>query len=153
MKLIAIVFAALLMSGVFLPGCSKDQLLESYDQILQFAGNFGLTDPLALKGTRHFGQDRYTGTYTADYEGFTGKEFVFGGTALERKAGADIVVMCSMDTDDGTARIFWEPGAQEQVVLLQTDGTYAATISLPAGGNYLGVECDNFTGSVSITVE
>ena len=153
MKLIAIIFSVLLLSGVFLPGCSKDQMLESYDQILQFAGNFGLTEGLALEGKRCFGADHYTGTYTADYDGFSGKEFVFGGTALERDAGADITVMCELEITSGTAKVFWEPGAEKQVVLLEVDGTYAATLELPAGGNYIGVECENFTGSVDMKIE
>ena len=34
----------------------------------------------------------------------------------------------------------------EAVTLLETTGTYSDTITLPDGGNYIGIECEDFTG-------
>ena len=40
---------------------------------------------------------------------------------------------------EGTAKVFWISGADEVVTLLETTGTYSDTITLPDGGNYVGV--------------
>ncbi|CAG9707182.1 hypothetical protein [Clostridium neonatale] len=32
-------------------------------------------------------------------------------------------------------------------------GTYSNTLTLPDGGNYIGIECDNFTGSIEMNIE
>lgn len=40
-----------------------------------------------LKGERKTDIDKYTGSYTASYDGFNGEGFIFGGTALERENG------------------------------------------------------------------
>ena len=34
----------------------------------------------------------YTGSYTADYQDFNDKEYIFGGTALERDKGSELNV-------------------------------------------------------------
>ena len=39
------------------------------------------------------------------------------------------------------------------VTLLETTGTYSDTITLPEGGNYIGIECENFTGSIELNME
>ena len=54
---------------------------------------------------------------------------------------------------DGTAKVFWISGADEEVTLLETTGTYSDTITLPEGGNYIGIECENFTGSIELNME
>ena len=32
-------------------------------------------------------------------------------------------------------------------------GTYSDTITLPEGGNYIGIECENFTGNIELNIE
>lgn len=66
--------------------CSKDEIVEQYNEALQAVGDNNLTDNKDLQGTRELGEDSYVGTYQADYDDFTGKEIVFGGTSLERDA-------------------------------------------------------------------
>ena len=82
-KITAFVFAVLLLAGTLLPGCSKDEMLDVYGGLVAAAGNIGLDGSLTLKGERTFGADKYTGTYSAEYEDFTGEEHPFGGTMLE----------------------------------------------------------------------
>ena len=42
---------------------------------------------------------------------------------------------------------------RQEVTLLETTGTYSDTITLPEGGNYIGIECENFTGSIELNME
>ena len=51
------------------------------------------------------------------------------------------------------AEVFWISGSDEAVTLIETTGTYSDTITLPDGGNYIGIECENFTGSIKLTVK
>lgn len=41
----------------------------------------------------------------------------------------------------------------EAVTLLETTGTYSDTITLPDGGNYIGIECEDFTGKIEMNIE
>ena len=34
---------------------------------------------------------------------------------------------------------------------IEATGTYSDTITLPDGGNYIGIECENFTGNIELT--
>ena len=36
---------------------------------------------------------------------------------------------------------------------IETTGTYSDTITLPDGGNYIGIECESFTGSIELNIE
>ena len=78
---------------------------------------------------------------------------MFGGTSINREAGNDISVTCTLEVIDGTAKVFWISGADEPVTLIETTGTYSNTLTLPDGGNYIGIECDNFTGSIEMNIE
>lgn len=50
--------------------CSKDQILGGYDSVIQLVRNTTLTNDIALKGERKYGNDHYTGTYKAEYKDF-----------------------------------------------------------------------------------
>ena len=153
MKRIILFVSLLLMSCLLFTGCSKDEILGHYNNVIQSVGNVELTDNLSLKGTRIYGVDHYTGTYVADYHNFSKIEYLFGGTSIDREAGKDISVTCSVEITNGTAKVFWISGSDAPVVLIETDGTYSDTITLPDGGNYIGIECDEFTGSIDLRIE
>lgn len=136
-----------------LAGCSKDEILNHYNNIVQSAGSIELTGKSSLQGEKEKGIDDYTGTYTADYANFSGTEYLFGGTSIKREAGKELSIDCALEVTDGTAKVFWISGADEEVTLLETTGTYSDTITLPEGGNYIGIECENFTGSIELNME
>ena len=108
---------------------------------------------ISLQGTKEKGIDDYTGCYTADYEDFSDTEYLFGGTSIKREAGKDLSIDCALEVTEGTAKVFWISGADEAVTLFETTGTYSDTITLPEGGNYIGIECENFTGSIELNIE
>lgn len=142
------IFAVSLMTG-----CTKDQILSRYNHVLQAAGDVTLTDSFLLQGKRKYGVDHYTGTYTADYRNFSKTECLFGGTFIERENGKDITVSCELEITEGTAQIFWISGNNDPVILLEEDGSYTETITMPEGGNYIGIIGDGFTGSVELCIE
>lgn len=87
MKKIVLALALILVGSFMLSGCSKDEILDHYNNIIQSAGAIELTGKLSLEGTKEKGIDDYTGTYTADYENFSDTEYLFGGTSIKREAG------------------------------------------------------------------
>ena len=121
--------------------------------MIQFAGNFRLTSDFLLEGRRKCGVDRYTGEYTADYDNFSKTEYLFGGTTIEREYGKEVSVFCRIEGESGSAELFWESGSEETTVLLDADGTYRETLTLPEGGNYIGIAGEHFTGEVELRIE
>ncbi len=154
MKLTAIVFMLLLLAGALLPGCDKEQILDLYGSVVEAAGNVGLDTALTLKGERSFGRDKYTGTYSAGYEDFTGEEALFGGTALERRENDHVTVVCTLE-GTGSARLEWNCGAADAVILADTqeEASCDKTVYLGPGSNYFNLVCEGFTGSVDLKIE
>ena len=143
----------ILMLSLSLAGCSKDEILDQYNNVVQSAGNAALTSDFSLKGNRTYGDDCYTGTYTADYKDFSKTEYLFGGTSIERENGKDISVSCDLEITGGTAQVFWISGSDDPVILLETADSYSETITLPEGGNYIGIIGNNFTGHLEMNIE
>ena len=139
MKKMELPLLIILFGSLVLSGCTKDEILDYYNNIVQSAGSIELTGNLSLKGTKEKGIDDYTGTYQADYKDFSNTEYLFGGTSINREAGNDISVTCTLEVIDGTAKVFWISGADEPVTLIETTGTYSNTLTLPDGGNYIGI--------------
>ena len=54
-----------------LSGCTKDEVLDHYNNIVQSAGSVELTGNLSLQGKKEKGIDDYTGSYQADYKDFS----------------------------------------------------------------------------------
>lgn len=151
-RLTALLCALLLLAGALLPGCSKNDVMDVYGALVAAAGDLGLTGTLALKGERTFGADKYTGTYTAEYEDFTGRECPFGGTTLEHRAQEHVEVTVTI-RGEGDARLVWMCGADHPVTIADGEGTVTETAYLSPGSNYFNLEFDRFTGSVSLTIE
>lgn len=149
----SLVIVCILIISLLLTGCSKDEILEQYNNAIQSAGNTILTSDFSLKGKRTYGEDHYTGTYIADYKDFSKTEYLFGGTSIERENGKDISVSCDLEISEGTAQVFWTPGSDDPVILLETTDSYSKTIILPEGGNYIGITGNNFKGHLEMNIE
>ena len=152
-KIFSLVLVCTLAIGLSLTGCSKDEILDQYNNVVQLAGNATLTGELSLKGKRTYGDDHYTGTYVADYKDFSKTEYLFGGTSIERENGKDISVSCDLEITEGTAQVFWISGSDDPVILLEATDSYSETITLPEGGNYIGITGNNFTGHVELDIK
>ena len=152
-KIFSLVLVCTLAIGLSLTGCSKDEILDQYNNVVQLAGNVTLTGDLSLKGKRTYGDDHYTGAYVADYKDFSKTEYLFGGTSIERENGKDISVSCELEITEGTAQVFWVSGSDDPVILLETTDSYSETITLPEGGNYIGITGNNFTGHLEMNID
>ena len=143
----------MLLGASVLSGCTKDEVLYQYNNIVQSAGSIALTGNSSLQGTKEKGIDDYTGSYTANYEDFSDTEYWFGGTSIKREASNELSIDCTLEVTEGTAKVFWISGSDKAVTLIETTGTYSDTITLPDGGNYIGIECEDFTGNTEMNIE
>ena len=75
------------------------------------------------------------------------------GTEHQRKASDDFMKKIVL----ALAFVLWGSfvisGSDEAVTLIEATGTYSDTITLPDGGNYIGIECENFTGNIELNIE
>lgn len=138
---------------ISMTGCSKEEIIDHYNQALQVAGDNGLTKDKELQGKRKFGMDSYVGIYEADYDSFSGEEVLFGGTALERDTGNEIQISCDTDITDGTFKLILKTGSDDPQILCDTLQSYSDTIELPSASNYIVVEAENFTGSFNLSIQ
>lgn len=136
-----------------LTGCSKDEILDKYNQAIQTVGDTQLTSNRSLEGKRKYGIDHYAGTYTADYKGFSGTEYLFGGTTIDREAGNEIEITCNLEIKDGTAKLVLQSGSDNHQILIESTGDYSDTIKLPHAGNYIFIEGDSFTGYIELEIK
>ena len=147
-----ITFMIISFTGIFTNWrFSKDDAISKYTSALQTIGDFSLTSNAKLQGKREFGKDHYTGKYSVNYKYFTGEEIIFGGTNLgENKK---LRVKAELNNTNGEAKVIFQK-AEEEIILIENDGTYDNVIDISEGGsNYLKIETNNFLGSAYITVD
>ena len=153
MKKIVLSLCLIILGTSVLSGCTKDEVLNQYNNIVQSAGSIALTGNSSLQGTKEKGIDDYTGSYTANYKNFSDTEYLFGGTSIKREAGKELSIDCTLEVMEGTAKVFWISGSDEAVTLIEITGSYNETITLPEGGNYIGIEGENFTGCIELNAK
>ena len=153
MKKIVLSLCLIILGTSVLSGCTKDEVLNQYNNIVQSAGSIALTGNSSLQGTKEKGIDDYTGSYTANYKNFSDTEYLFGGTSINREAGKELSIDCTLEVMEGTAKVFWISGSDEAVTLIEITGSYNDTITLPEGGNYIGIEGENFTGCIELNAK
>ncbi len=162
MKKIKKIVSVLLVLGIIgcFSGCGsnhdkgnlKDNLIDGWDRWMQSFSKHALTKEKDLQGEKDEGVDAYTGTYTAAYDGFNGKEFIFGGTALNRENGNHLQVTYKLTIEDGTAELNWIAGNDEySIANISSEDTKEYTIS--SGDNYIVLKGDHFSGSLELTVK
>lgn len=154
-KILTVVLLSLCLAFA-VTGCSgdnlKDSVINGFNDMLQHFSKYALTDEKDLQGDKTKGEDTYTGSYTADYEDFNDKEYIFGGTALERDKGSELNVTYELTVDSGTARLYWlDKGEEKMIADTSKNGTYSVT--LDEGDNYLTLEGNDFCGSLQVVVE
>ena len=91
----------ILISCLLLSGCSKEEVLEKYNAVVEKVGEVQLTNDINLQGKRDYGEDYYTGTYQAEYKKFSDTEYLFGGTTIERAAGKQVELFCNLEITKG----------------------------------------------------
>lgn len=159
-KIKATILTVILLFTLFFAGCCdksseddiKDNILNCYNNFLKTFSKFVLTNDFNLQGERSFGTDEYTGDYTADYSEFSGEEYIFGGTFIERENGTELDMTFSVSITSGDVKLYWIEGTDKHIITdTEANGTYNFTIS-PCD-NYIVLKGDNFTGNIAITIE
>ena len=149
----ALLAAALALCLVFaLAGCSKDSILDGFNSLLHHVSQYALTDEKDLQGEKVEGVDTYTGSYTAEYDNFSGTEYLFGGTGLERESENELTVTYELTVASGSAELYWRD-KDNRYTLTETEGNGSNPVTLTAGDNYLFFEGEDFQGALHVTVE
>ena len=129
-----------------------DGFLDEFNDWTDSFATHSITKDNRLVGERKKGADDYVGTYEAEYEQFTGEEFIFGGTSLKRKEGSDLQATYSLTIQSGTAVLYWLDGEDNIVFTdVSDEGVYEFTIH--AGKNFIVLNGEQFTGNLTLTVE
>lgn len=133
-------------------GNLKDNFVDGYDNLLQSVSKHALTENKDLAGEREYGVDEYTGNYEAEYKKFTGEEFLFGGTGLDRNEGNSLKMTYTLKITSGTATLYWLAAGEEYTIASEdANDVYEFTIS--SGDNYIVLKGEDFNGSLTMTVE
>ncbi len=127
-------------------------MLNIYGTIIRFLGDDILTNDKKLKGKREYGIDHYVGTYSANYDNYTGDEILFGGTALSRENGEHINVQIKLKKENGNIKIINRMG-ENDITILEETGEYNDIIYIEGISYYLVVELDNFKGDLQVKIE
>ena len=144
--------AIVLVCSLCACGNLKDTVLDGYDNLIQLFSKQALTDDKDLVGERKYADDEYTGNYEATYERFNGEEFLFGGTALEWEDGNALKVTYTLEITEGVASLYRIASGEEYTIADEnSDDVYEFTLS--TGDNYLVLKGENFTGTLTISVE
>ncbi len=148
-----IVLIIILCMSIFTSGKSpKDKIINAYDSIIQSFDNAGITNNWKLKGKRDFGEDKYVGTYKAEYDRYTGDETIFGGTSLHRKNGDHIKLNIKIQKQNGNIKVINKLGDNE-ITLIEDTGEYEDIIYIDGMSYYLIVVLEDFTGSIDVISE
>lgn len=148
----ALFAAALLLSLLFtLTGCSKDSFLDGFNDLLHHVSQYALTNEKDLQGEKTKGVDTYTGSYTAEYDGFSGTEYLFGGTGLERENGNELTVTYELTVESGSAELYRTEGTDEHLIA-DTSGKDSLSITLSSKDNYIALKGENFRGLLKLSI-
>ncbi len=127
-----------------------DGIRKAGESATGFAGGGALTEDDSLQGERTFGVDEYAGTYQAEYQGFSGREILFGGTSLERKSGDTLQIQSDVNAQSGEIKVYWNSGESEPELLFKGAGEHSATIQLKGGWEYLSIRGPNLQGTFGL---
>ena len=103
-----IVFALILC----ITGCNKevknlkDNILKGFNNVIESFSQHALTKDSDLQGKRITDKDSYTGTYKASYNHYNGKEYLFGGTSLQRDDGNNLKITYSLNISSGSGTLY-----------------------------------------------
>ena len=152
MKKIVVLFLFLIIT-LSTAGCEnfdKDKVLDKYDRILNKLGDESLTKDNKLIGDREFGEDYYVGTYSVQYDSFTGEEIIFGGTGLSRDS-KEFTLKYKGVVGEGEFKIILISGSDEEIITNKTEeATY--TYDFQQSDLYIKIVGEGFSGNVELEV-
>ena len=149
-----IVFALILC----ITGCNKEvknlkvNILKGFNNVIESFSQHALTKDSDLQGERITDEDSYTGTYKASYNHYNGKEYLFGGTSLQRDDGNNLKITYSLNISSGSGTLYWQEKDEKHIISdISSKNIYEFILS--SGDNYIVFEGDDFTGNINIKIE
>ena len=117
------------------------------DDIAGFFGGSQITDDDELIGTRKLADDAYTGIYTSDCAGNTGRDVIFGGGSILNKS---LSIEGQINVESGSAIV--RIRTNDEVIELEpdSDGHFDTELNILSGGNYIMINYSDFAGSVEL---
>lgn len=139
----------------------KEGLKAEFNDWAGSISKYSITKDKVLAGKREVGDDDYVGSYEAEYHQFNGKEYIFGGTLVDREKGNALKITYSLHIQSGSAALYWLGSPDDHILSgdkevhmiteVAVNDVYAFTMT--AGDNFIVLKGDNFTGSLSMKVE
>lgn len=98
--------------------------------------------------------------HEAEYHQFHGTEYLFGGTSVDREQGNALKVTYSLTIRSGKAALYWLGSPKEHIIsgdkevhtIAEVNGSDVYEFTMSPGDNFIVIEGDNFTGSLSLKV-
>ena len=147
-----LILLALLLLALGLTACdwadsTPDEMHGFLDDIAGYFGSSQITDDDELIGTRKLSDDAYTGTYTSDCAGNTGRDVIFGGGSILNKT---LSLEGQIMTESGSAVV--RIRMNDEVIELEpdSDGHFDTELNILSGGNYIMIDYSDFAGSVEL---
>lgn len=137
---------------VLCAGCSKNMIINTYDNVTKTIGDLCLTNDILLKGKRKFGIDHYVGSYDVVYKNSSSREVLFGGTTIERTNGSMVNVKIDINSIKGDIKVIMVLGSIKKIIADDT-GNYDFSFNVKDGSNYLIIKTNNYSGSVKINID
>lgn len=143
----------ILLSLLCLPSCglklNTDRIAEQFDKVLYAVSGYQLKMNDDLAGTRSL-KDNYTGAYSADYDGQSGRELLFGGALLKE---LDVAVYGRVSGRQGSARILVKMNGSTSYIETDENGEFFEILHFDSGGNYIIAELEKFCGHIELYSE
>ena len=145
--IILLLLAALSLTACDWADSTPEGMHGILDDVAGFFGRSQITDDDELIGTRKLSDDAYTGTYTSDCAGNTGRDVIFGGGSILNKT---LSIKGQISTESGSALV--RIRMNDEVVELESDsdGRFDTELSIHSGGNYIMIDYSDFAGSVEL---
>lgn len=139
----------------------KEGIKDEFNDWVGSISKYSITKDWDLTGKRELGVDDYVGNYEAEYHQFHGKEYIFGGTLVDREKGNALKATYSLNIQSGTVTLYWLSSMEDHIIsgekevhkITEENGNGVYDFTMPAGDNFIVLKGDNFTGSLSLKVE
>lgn len=126
----------------------RAELLEKYKAIVDTLGKSQLTSDKLLSGARQYGEDCYTGFYSAHCSEREGREVIFGGASIDERT---IYISGWIITDSGRAQLRVRQNDCVYIINPNDCGFFSSALNLESGGNFIMFEFEDFTGTICFT--
>lgn len=117
------------------------------DGVAGYFGSTQITDDDELIGTRKLADDAYTGSYTAECKGNTGRDVIFGGGSILNKT---LSLEGQIMTESGSAAVRIRMNDEVVYLVPDNDGHFDTKLYIASGGNYIMIDYLDFAGSVKL---